>query len=194
MVNPHEVCIALRSYRIRGRIKQQIIADALGVAQSQISRWESGRDTPRPHNIEAIKALLWAPRNVELQSLIAFVRNSLSPLVLTDHEDRPLALSVPLREAGSEWHRFSWAFRPERNPAAAAIVTEYRRTIEGARGVVSLELYVPFEHEGAMWSAIARRTIHTIEGQPVSLAEVSFSPASPGAPIAAAQLQRIDAV
>ncbi|MBI4045772.1 MAG: helix-turn-helix transcriptional regulator, partial [Devosia nanyangense] len=82
MNQPHEICVALRSYRIKARIKQQVIAQALGVAQSQISRWESGREIPRPHNIEAIRLLLWGDAATPLQSLIYFVRTSALPLVL----------------------------------------------------------------------------------------------------------------
>jgi len=176
MNQPHEVCVALRSYRIKARIKQEIIARALGVAQSQISRWESGRDIPRPHNIEAIRSLLWGNETTPLQSLVFFVRTSELPLVLIDQSQQLLARGLPFQHPGNELDRFGWVFDEKRNPAISEAHRPYREALADPRGIVGLELRVPFEHEGEYWLGVSHKTIYAIDGQGICLADIRFLP------------------
>jgi len=174
MNDPHEICAALRAYRIRGRIRQQLVARALGVAQSQISRWESGRDLPRPHNIEAIKSLIWGTRT-QLDSLVYFVRRSALPLALFDENLAVLASSQPFQRPDSDLARFNWVFDPARNPDLAAVRAQYRDILADPRGTIGLNLAVPFTHDKAGWQAGLRLTIQVVDGQPLSIAEIGFT-------------------
>ena len=176
MNQPHEVCVALRSYRIKARIKQELIARALGVAQSQISRWESGREIPRPHNIEAIRALLWGDTNNPLQSLMFFVRTSELPLVLVDNSGDLLACGLPFQHPGNPLEQFGWVFDEDRNPALAEVHRPYWDALADPRGIVGMELRIPFEHQGRAWQAVSRKTIYAVEGRGICLADIRFVP------------------
>jgi len=174
MQQPHEVCVALRSYRIKARIKQEVIARALGVAQSQISRWESGRDIPRPHNIEAIRALLWGSTATPLQSLAFFVRTSELPLVLIDHSRQLIARGLPFQAPGNDLERFGWIFDESRNPELVEAHRPYHEALADPRGIVGLELRVPFEHQGEPWVGVSHKTIYAVEGRGICLADIRF--------------------
>lgn len=176
MNQPHEVCVALRSYRIKARIKQEIIARALGVAQSQISRWESGRDIPRPHNVEAIRALLWGSTTTPLQSLVFFVRTSELPLVLIDQSHELLAQGLPFQQPGNDLERFGWVFDEDHNPAIAEARRPFREALANPRGTVGLELQVPFQYDGQPWAGTSRMTIYALDGRGICLADIRFLP------------------
>src|SRR5690606_33894507 len=77
-----DICRALRDWRIHARLGQAEIAECLGVTQSQVSRWESGRDLPRPHNVDAIRRLIWGADADPLQALTHFVEQSSQHLLL----------------------------------------------------------------------------------------------------------------
>lgn len=176
MYQPHPICLALRSYRVKARIRQDVVAGMLDVAQSQISRWESGRDMPRPHNIEAIRALLWGEAITPLLSLVHFVATSSLPLVLFDHEHRPLARGLPFAAPGNLLERCGWAFDPAANPAYAEIHAHYRAVLADPRGAMGLEIHVPFRLQGADWVGVARKTVYALEGRGVCLADLAFTP------------------
>jgi transcriptional regulator with XRE-family HTH domain len=188
--DPHEICAALRAYRIRGRIKQQLVARALGVAQSQISRWESGRDLPRPHNIEAIKSLIWG-ETTQLQSLAFFVRTSALPLALFDGERRLLAAGLPFQRPHNDLERFAWALDPRTNPAVAEIDAQYRAILAAPHGTVGLDIVVPFAADGEPWLARLRQTIYRVDGQAACIAEIHFLPRPEGDRTTAPTLTRI---
>jgi transcriptional regulator with XRE-family HTH domain len=191
MDDPREICAALRAYRIRGRIRQQLIARALGVAQSQISRWESGRDLPRPHNIEAIKALIWGEAATPLQSLAFFVRTSALPLALFDSERRLLAAGLPFQRPYSDLERFAWVLDPAANPAVAGIDAQYRAILADPRGTPGFDIAIPFAHGGEPWLAQLHETLHMAGRQPLSLAEIHFAPRRDGEGPAAPTLTRL---
>src|SRR4051794_38179404 len=107
-----ELCSALRAWRIRSRLRQDAIAKCLGVAQSQISRWESGRDLPRPHNVEAIRRLIWGPEADPLLALRHFVTHSTQHLLLLDASQDILARSLPYQASPNPLDRFGWVLDP----------------------------------------------------------------------------------
>jgi transcriptional regulator with XRE-family HTH domain len=173
--DPREICAALRAYRIRGRIRQQMVARALGVAQSQISRWESGRDLPRPHNIEAIKALIRGETATQTQALIQFVRQSALPLALFDGEFRLLAAGLPYQHPRNALERFAWVLDPASNPAVVPIRKQYRANLTAPHNTAGLDIKVPFDHGGIAWLLRLRGTMQTADGRPVFIAEMHFS-------------------
>ncbi|QMV01288.1 helix-turn-helix domain-containing protein [Devosia sp. D6-9] len=193
MNQPHEICVALRSYRIKARIRQQVIAQALGVAQSQISRWESGREIPRPHNIEAIRLLLWGDAATPLQSLIYFVRTSALPLVLIDQSRQLLARGLPFQVPGNDLERFGWVFDEATNPELREAHGPYREALADPRGIVGLELRVPFEYQGEPWIGISHKTIYAIDGKPICLADIRFMRAANGNQLSRPTMRRLPA-
>jgi len=174
---PQDICTALRAYRIRARLRQQTVADALGVAQSQVSRWESGRDTPRPHNAAAIARLLWGPDNEPLAALRQFVSSSQQNLVLFDSGFRLLARARPFMERPNPLARFGWVLDPHANPAIAPVHRRYRELMESPRGTVSLTLVIPFVDGSERWIARVQNTIYAVSGAAVCLAELAFEQA-----------------
>lgn len=193
MNQPHEVCVALRAYRIKARINQELIARALGVAQSQISRWESGRDIPRPHNIEAIRALLWGRDTSPLQSLVVFVRTSALPLVLVDQSHQLLARGLPFQLPDNDLERFGWIFDEGRNPALAEPHRPYREALADPRGIVGMELRVPFEHDGRPWIGVSHKTIYAVDGHGICLADIRFIPHGDGPRLSRPVMRRLPA-
>lgn len=173
-----EICSALRAWRIRSRLRQDAIAKCLGVAQSQISRWESGRDLPRPHNIEAIRRLIWGPEADPLLALRHFVTNSTQHLLLFDASQAILARSIPYQASPNPLDRFGWVLDPLRNPAFGPARRRYLELLQSPGGVIGMSITLPFEHDGEAWSALLGNTIHSIAGVRVCLAELTFAPAA----------------
>ncbi|MDB5585454.1 MAG: helix-turn-helix transcriptional regulator [Devosia sp.] len=171
-----ELCSALRAWRIRSRLRQDAIAKCLGVAQSQISRWESGRDLPRPHNIEAIRRLVWGPEADPLLALRHFVTNSIQHLLLLDDHQEILARSIPYQASPNPLDRFGWVLDPVHNPAFAPVYRRYLELLQSPGGVIGMSITLPFEHDGQAWSAVLGNTIHSIAGVRVCLAELTFGP------------------
>ena len=175
-----DICGELRAWRIRARLRQDAIAKCLGVAQSQISRWESGRELPRPHNIEAIRRLIRGPEVDPLLALRHFVLHSSQHLLLFDDQLDILARSLPFQASPNPLDRFGWVLDPERNPAFAPVQRRYRELLRDPGGVVGLAITLPFHHDGVRWVASIGKTIHSIAGIRVCLCELSFSPAGAG--------------
>lgn len=172
-----EICGELRAWRIRGRLRQDAIAKCLGVAQSQVSRWESGRDLPRPHNIDAIRRLIRGPEVDPLLALRHFVVRSSQHLLLFDDQLAILARSQPFQASPNQLDCFGWVLDPERNPPFAPVQRRYRELLSDPGGVVGLTITLPFLNEGVRWVASISKTIHSIAGVRVCLCELSFSPA-----------------
>lgn len=173
-----EICGELRAWRIRARLRQDAIAKCLGVAQSQISRWESGRELPRPHNIEAIRRLIRGPEVDPLLALRHFVVHSSQQLLLFDDQLAILARSLPFQASPNPLDRFGWVLDPERNPPFAPVQQRYRDLLSDPGGVIGLAITLPFRHDGARWAASIGKTIHSIAGIRVCLCELSFGPAA----------------
>jgi transcriptional regulator with XRE-family HTH domain len=172
-----DICGALRAWRIRSRLRQDAIAKCLGVAQSQVSRWESGRDLPRPHNVEAIKRLIRGPEVDPLVALRHFVVHSGQHLLLIDDQMEIIARSRPFQTSPNQLDQFGWVFDPEKNPQYAPVKRRCRELLRDPAGVVGLSITVPFLTAGVRWVASIGMTIHSIAGVRVCLCEVSFSPA-----------------
>ena len=175
-----EICGELRAWRIRSRLRQDAIAKCLGVAQSQVSRWESGRDLPRPHNVEAIRRLIRGPEVDPLLALRHFVVHSSQHLLLFDDQLDILARSLPFQVTPNPLDHFGWVLDPERNPAFAPVRRRYQELLSDPAGVVGLSVTLPFQNQGTRWVASVAKTIHSIAGVRVCLCELSFSPAGPG--------------
>jgi len=177
---PNDLCLALRHWRIRARLRQAAVAECLGVTQGQVSRWESGRDVPRPHNVEAIRRLIWGPEADPLTALRLFVEQSGQHLLLIDSTHAIVARSVPLRASPGPLDRFGWVLDPEANPAVAPALRRFRQILEQPGGVVGLRIVLPFRHEGEAWCATIRKIIYSVAGTRICLAEPRFAPAAPG--------------
>lgn len=171
----NDICKALRNWRIRARLQQAAIAECLGVTQSQVSRWESGRDVPRPHNVEAIRRLIWGREAEPLQALKHFVENSFQHLLLIDAEHGIIARSLPLRATPNPLDRFGWVLDPERNPSYAPAWRRFAAILAQPDGVVGLSITLPFLQDGEHWSVTLRKTIYSVAGTRVCLAEPRFS-------------------
>lgn len=178
-LQPHEICIALRNWRVRSRLQQAAVAKCLDVTQSQISRWESGRDVPRPHNIEAIRRLIWGPEADPLQALRLFVENSNQHLLLIDSHHAIIARSLPLQQSPNPLDRFGWVLDPEANPPFAPAWRRFTEILAQPNGVVGLTISLPFQHEGQSWCVNIHKTIYSVAGLRVCLAEPRFALASP---------------
>lgn len=179
-LQPHDLCLALRSWRIRARLQQSAIAHCLGVTQSQVSRWESGRDLPRPHNVDAIRRLIWGPDAEPMQALRLFVEQSSQLLLLIDGHHKIIARSRPLRQTPNAFDRFGWVLDPEANPAYAPAWRRVADILAQPNGVVGLTITLPFWHEGEAWTATLHQTIYSVAGLRVCLAEPRFAPARQG--------------
>lgn len=169
-----ELCSALRAWRIRGRLRQDAIARCLGVAQSQVSRWESGRDLPRPHNIEAIRRLISGPEIDPLLALRHFVVHSSQHLLLLDDQHEILARSLPFCITPNPLDRFGWVLDAERNPPFAPVQRRYRELLQGPPGVIGMAITMPFVNDGAHWVARVGSTIYSVAGTRVCLCELVF--------------------
>ncbi len=175
-----KICDELRAWRIRTRLRQDAIAKCLGVAQSQISRWESGRELPRPHNMDAIRRLIRGSEVDPLLALRHFVLNSNQHLLLVDDQLAILARSLPFRASPNPLDRFGWVLDAERNPAFAPVQRRYRELLSGPGGVIGIAVTLPFRHDGTRWVASIGQTIHSIAGIRVCLCELSFAPDASG--------------
>jgi len=173
-----EICAALRAWRIRSRLRQDAIAKCLGVAQSQISRWESGRDLPRPHNVEAIRRLIRGPEADPLLALKHFVLHSSQHLLLLDDHFDIVARSLPFQGPASSLEHFGWVIDAQRNPAFAPARRRYHDLLADPGSVVGMTITLPFRHQGTDWVAHIGNTIHSIAGTRVCLCELSFVPAA----------------
>lgn len=171
------ICSALRAWRIRARLRQDAVAKCLGVAQSQISRWESGRDLPRPHNIEAIRRLVSGPEIDPLLALRHFVLHSNQHLLLLDDQYEILARSLPFHAPVNLLDRFGWVLDPQRNPNFAPVRRRYSALLRGSAGIIGMSIALPFFHEGTTWLATVTGTIHAVAGTRVCLCELGFDPA-----------------
>lgn len=189
--DPHQICTALRRYRMDKRISQQAMARALGVTQGQVSRWESGRDLPRARNIATIRTLLWGQQVSPLRALVDFVAASALPLVLFDRAHRIVAVGRPFQRPENPLLRYGWVLDPRRNPDIADLYQDYRAALAAPGDAVAIEVAVPFAIDGAPWLAIARHAMYSVEGSGARLAELRFEPAG-GAP-AAPRVVRIGA-
>ena len=176
MSRPEDLCDALRAWRIAARLRQDAVARCLGVAQSQVSRWESGRDRPRPHNVEAIRRLIWGPEADPFTALRHFVANSTQNLLLLDAEHNVVAQARPFQTSPNLLDRFGWVLDPNRNPAFRPVHRRYREVMAHPNGVVGMSIMLPFLHEGAHWVAALGQTIHSAAGLRLCLAELTFSP------------------
>lgn len=172
------LCDALRSWRIRARINQAVLARTLGVSQSQISRWESGRDMPRAHNAEAIRALVFGRDETQLAALIHFVQTSLAPLALFDADHLLVAASAPLGQDGAPFAHWRWLFDVGAHAAYGPVLARYRDILARPGGVVGLRIRVPFLLDGEPWLAQAEMTICATGGTHASIAEITFRPES----------------
>lgn len=170
----NDICEALRLWRIRARLQQSAVAECLGVTQGQVSRWESGRDVPRPHNVEAIRRLVWGPEAEPLQALRHFVENSSQHLLLIDAHHAVVARSAPLRATPNPLDRFGWVLDPVANPAFAPAWRRFLAILEQPEGVVSITITLPFRHDGENWCATVTKTIYTLAGMRICLAEPRF--------------------
>ncbi len=181
MADPRQLCDELRRYRIRGRIRQHVLAGILGVAQSQISRWESGRDLPRPHNVEAIKALLWGGETDPLAPLVSFVRTSHADLALFDEDLRILALAPGLGPK-SPFASRAWVVDVNRNPALRAARPRFRELLSSPGAAIGLEMTIPFAEAGRMRAIVLRHSFQRLGAMRIALAEVRLEGAAPGQP------------
>lgn len=166
-----DIAAALRTYRIRSRLNQDAIARTLGVSQSQISRWESGRDRPRAHNLDAIRALIWGRTDPALAGLIHYVRGAQAPLALLDANLAIIAASPFLRMRGGPLSQFGWLFDAEINPVLPAMARRFQ-ALARAEPVITLE--IPFSHEARPWACHGRLTVNRIGLEPHAIAEMSF--------------------
>lgn len=170
MQHPGDICRALRNWRIRARIGQAAIAECLGVTQSQISRWESGRDLPRPHNVEAIRRLIWGPEADPLLALKHFVEHSSQRLLLIDMHHTIIAKSHAVRTLD----RFFWVLDPEKNPGFAPVWRRFVGILEQPSGAVGVTVTLPFMQDGEHWCATLAMIVYSVAGIRVCLAEPSF--------------------
>ena len=166
----------LRAYRIRARINQHDLARIVGVSQSQISRWESGRDSPRAANAETIRALVYGRADPQLAALIHLVETTSAAMALYDSDHRLIVASRNLTHPGGPFLQWGWLFDPGANPAYGPVYRRYRAILANPEGVVGLRIRVPFRVGDEPWCAEARKTIHVIGRSGVCLAEIAFLP------------------
>lgn len=171
-----DLCRALRTWRIRARLQQSAIAECLGVTQGQVSRWESGRDLPRAHNVEAIRRLIWGADAGPLQALKHFVEHSGQHLLLIDGHRTIVARSRPLRATPNVLDRFGWVLDPERHAAVAPVWRRFAAILDQPGGVVGLTITLPFRQDGENWCLTLEMTIYSQGGLRVCLAEPRFVP------------------
>lgn len=171
MSRENDIGLALRRYRISSRINQDAVARTLGVSQSQISRWESGRDRPRADNADAIEALIWGRTQPELAGLIHYVRGAQAPLVLFDRTLAVVSASRFLRGHGQPLAWFGWLFDPQINPTLVGLARRFERL---AQTEPVLILQIPFSHEARPWACHGRLSVNRIGPELYSIGEMSF--------------------
>lgn len=176
MTKPEDLCDALRAWRIAARLRQEAVANCLGVAQSQVSRWESGRDRPRAHNVEAIRRLIWGPEADPFTALRHFVVNSSQHLLLLDARHRIVAKARPFQASPNALDRFGWVLDPAQNRAFGPAHRRYQEVMAHPNGIVGMSIVLPFLHEGTRWVATLGQTIHSAAGLRLCLAELTFRP------------------
>ncbi len=123
---------SLRRWRVLNRVKQEALAYELGVSQTRISRWESGKSQPDDSNRAKITRLLRArPESAADKALLDLVSRSAVPVHLVcDLTHRLLAMSVP---RACEWrapvneflNRPLWRFASEGIRATEHRLTDY---------------------------------------------------------------------
>lgn len=175
-VHERDLGSALRAYRIRARINQHDLARIVGVSQSQISRWESGRDSPRAANAETIRALVYGRPDPQLLALVHLVETTSAAMALYDAEDNLIVASRNLAHPGGPFRQWGWLFDPGAHPAFAPVYRRYRAILARPEGTVGLRIRVPFRVGEDPWCAESRRTILLAGGSGVCLAEIAFLP------------------
>lgn len=172
-----QLCTALRTWRIRARLRQDAVAQCLGVAQSQISRWESGRDLPRAENLDAIQRLIRGAETDSIAALRHFVANSHQQLLLLDAGAHILAQSVPMQSPNCDLRKFGWVLDPAAHPAFGPVLRRFEKLMENPGTAVGLEIALPFSHESEAWIATLHLTPQYAGAVAVCLAELRFSTA-----------------
>ena len=167
-----DIGLALRRYRIAARLNQADIAQSLGVSQSQVSRWESGREMPRAHNLAVLRALVWGRNEPVLDALIHQVRESNLPLVLVDARLDLLAASRFLRLAGGPLSQFGAVFERRWNPRIAELAAAFRACAE--EGATAARVVLPFVYEERRWLCTAHLTFCPIGPRLYGMGEMGF--------------------
>lgn len=167
-----DIGLALRRYRIGARLNQADIAQSLGVSQSRVSRWESGREMPRARNLDMLRALVWGRSDPVLAALIHQVRESNLPLVLVDARLDLLAASRFLRLAGGPLSQFGPVFERRWNPEIARLATAFRACAD--KGATAARVVLPFVHDNRRWLCTARLTFCPIGPRLYGMGEMSF--------------------
>ena len=165
---------ALRNYRITARINQAVMARTLGVSQSQISRWESGRDRPRAHNEAAIRAMIWGREDPVLAGLIRYGRGAAGPLVLFDPALTIIAASPFLRGTGGPLALFGWLFDPQTNPEYPRLAARCAQLAARPQPTLGIRMEMPFSHEARPWACIGRLSFYPIGPDAYAIGELSF--------------------
>ncbi|QAY76464.1 helix-turn-helix transcriptional regulator [Sphingosinicella sp. BN140058] len=92
---------ALRRWRTLNRIKQAHAAELLGVAQSTISRWESGRQCFEPSEARKVQALVGTRFSSAADAVLArLIRESGRPIHLVCDTSHRLLACSRVRAAG----------------------------------------------------------------------------------------------
>ncbi|MTH96434.1 helix-turn-helix domain-containing protein [Roseibium sp. RKSG952] len=128
----------LRRWRMLNRIKQDALARELGVSQSRISRWESGKAVPSGQDrLRVLRLLRAQPETAADQALLELVSQASTPVHLVcDLTHRLLALSRP---RSVEWKNAGAALM---NQPLWRFATDEIRAIEDRLG--ELGWYDPF--------------------------------------------------
>lgn len=126
-----EIGCSLRAWRVVRRLKQSHIAELLNVSQVQVSRWETGTQTPNPNEQSTITDLLAAgldsAADRELGRLVR--QSSLAVHLICDFTHKLLA-SSPARDRefrvdASELYGISlWPYASEDIEAAECMLAE----------------------------------------------------------------------
>jgi transcriptional regulator with XRE-family HTH domain len=178
-MTPHDYALALRQYRLSARLRQKTVAEAIGVTQSQVSRWESGRDRPRAENIEAIRRLVMGDRTDPLAGLRHFVTQSEQMLVLFDARHAIIARSKPLRISPNPLERHGWLLDPERNPDFRPAFQRYSEVLARPEAGVVLTISMVVDAEDGRLKLEIRKTIQPTPAGAVCLAEIGIAEAEP---------------
>lgn len=94
---------SLRRWRVLNRVKQQALAEDLGVSQSRISRWESGQSEPDGPARQRITRLLRAkPETASDRALVDLVAHASTPVHLVCDLTHRLLAASPARTL--LWH------------------------------------------------------------------------------------------
>ena len=96
--------LALRQWRRTAEIKQQRLADILGVTQATVSRWEKGMQHPAPFQHQLLQDMMTRNRNVRLDHAVKrLVMQSCQRVhLIEDRSHRLLCSSQPRQK---EWQR-----------------------------------------------------------------------------------------